>query len=122
MELPLFVDATSTAIGRTYVARDELVDSIDSSDSSSTTSGKSEGDKVVDIRRVRSFKTGETEYFVINQELNFLSINGTVVEPTVIAGPLPDFAVLETGHKSIFWWRTAAAMDYMPVRGSMLIF
>lgn len=111
LELPLFVDAVSTAIHRTSLARNDL---FDSSNPSSTTSETSRPDNIVDVRRVRISKTGETEYFVINEGLDLLSINGKDVDSTVIAGPLPDFAVFETGHTSIFWWRTAAALDYMP--------
>lgn len=116
LELPLFVDAVSTAIHRTSLARNDL---FDSSNPSSTTSETSRPDNIVDVRRVRISKTGETEYFVINEGLDLLSINGKDVDSTVIAGPLPDFAVFETGHTSIFWWRTAAALDYMPVGGSI---
>ena len=120
LKLAFFVDPTSAALHRTYVVRNGLVGSNDSSDPSSTRSKNSKDDKIIDIRRVRKSQSGEIEYFVINIGLDFLSINGIVVDSTVRAGPLPDFAVLESGHSSIFWWRTAAALDYMPVRNSTL--
>lgn len=119
-DLSLFVDPTFGAVHRTYIARNNIVDSIDSSDSSSSTSENTDADKILNVCRVRNPSTGEIEYFVVNKGLGLLSINGICVDPTVIAGPLPDFAVLESGHFSIFWWRTAAALDYMPVRSSML--
>ena len=120
LELPLFVNSTSTVIHRTYVARDDPVDAIDLRDSSSMTSETSKADKTVDVRRVHDSQTGEIEYFVVNTGLDSLSVNGTDVDPLVRAGPLPEFAVLEMRHLSIFWWRTATALDYIPVRRSML--
>ena len=119
-DLSLFVDPTFAAVHRTYVARNNIVDSIDSSDSSSSTSENTDADKLLNVCRVQNSSTGEIEYFVVNKGLGLLSINGVCVDPTVIAGPLPDFAVLESDHFSIFWWRTAAALDYMPVRWFML--
>ncbi|CAD6576699.1 MAG: hypothetical protein ASARMPREDX12_007977 [Alectoria sarmentosa] len=113
-DLSLFVDPTFAAVHRTYVARNNIVDSIDSSDSSSSTSENTDADKLLNVCRVQNSSTGEIEYFVVNKGLGLLSINGVCVDPTVIAGPLPDFAVLESDHFSIFWWRTAAALDYMP--------
>lgn len=118
--LPLSIDPTIAASHRTYAARNGLVDSIDSGDSSSTTSEISEADKLIDVRRVQNFKTGEIEYFVVNEGLDLFSINGIHVDFLVRAGPLPDFAVFELEHFSIFWWRTVTALDYMPVRGSMM--
>lgn len=114
LELLLFVDPSAAANRRTYVVGDNSVDSIDSSDPSSTTSESSKAGKSLEARRVRNSKTGEVEYFVVNNGLDIFSINGTDVGPTTRAGPLPDFAVLEHGHFSIFWWRTAAALDYIP--------
>lgn len=120
LEIPLFVDPTSAAIHQTHVARDAPVDSINSSDLSSTKIENSKDDRIIDVRRVQNSETGESEYFVMNWSLDLLSINGIDVNPTVRAGPLPDFAVLELERFSIFWWRTTAALDFMPVRQSML--
>lgn len=114
LELPMFVNPTSAAIHRTYVARNNFDGSIDLSEEDY------KADKIVDVRRVKNSQTGEMDYFVVNKGSDFLSINGTDVDPPVRAGPLPEFAVLEMRHFSIFWWRTAAALDYMPVRWSML--
>ena len=120
LKLPLFVDPTSAAIHQTYVARDAPVDSIDSSDLSSTKIENSKNDRIIDVRRVQNSETGEIEYFVTKRSLDTLSINGIIVNPAVRAGPLPDFAVLELERFSIFWWRTTAALDFVPVRESML--
>lgn len=120
LKLALFVDPTSAAVQRTCLGRNDLVGSSSSSDASSTTSGHAKDKKTIDVRRVHNSKSGEFEYYAINIGLDFLSINGIEVDTTVRAGPLPDFAVFELRHSSIFWWRTAAALDYMPVRDSTL--
>ena len=49
-----------------------------------------------------------------------VAINGFHVDQNRIAGPLPDFAVVEVERQSYFWWRTADALDYVPVKGSMV--
>ena len=120
LKLDLFVDSTSAAIYRTHVVRNDLIGSTNSSDASSTTSENAKDDRVIDIQRVQRSKSSDIEYFVQNICLDFLSINGIDVDSTVRAGPLPDFAVFELGHFSIFWWRTAAALDFMPVRDCRL--
>lgn len=86
----------------------------DSKASSLAVSESSNSDTILDVRRVRDPKTGEIEYFILNKGSGPLSVNGIDVDHTVRAGPLPDFAVLELGQSSIFWWRTAAALYYMP--------
>lgn len=118
LKLDLFVVSASAAVHRTHVVRNDLIGSASSSDASSTTGENTKDDGAIDVRRVQNLKSGETEYFVTKKGLDFLSINGIDVDPTVRAGPLPDFAVFELGHSSVFWWRTAAALDYMPVRDS----
>ncbi len=120
LKLPVFVDSPSAAIHQVSVSKNHPINSIDFSDYSSTNRESSKAENLMGVHRVRNSETGDVEYFVVNQSLNVLSINGIDVDPTVRAGPLPDFAVLELGQFSIFWWRTAAALDYMPVRGSML--
>ena len=120
LKLPVFVDPPSAAIHHISVSGNHPINSIDFSDYPSTNRESSTAEILMDVHRVRNSETGDVEYFVVNQSSNFISINGIDVDPTVRAGPLPDFAVLEFGQFSIFWWRTAAALDYMPVRGSML--
>lgn len=120
MTRALFIDLTSTAVHRTHVFRNVLFDSTSSSDSSSTTSENAKSDKFIDVQRVRNSESGNIEYFILNIGLDFLSTNGTEMNPTVRAGPLPDLAVLELGRSFIFWWRTGAALAYMPVGISTL--
>ena len=125
LKLPLFVDPVFVAVHRTHNVRNVLVDSTSSSGSSATTIGSAKNHKVIDVLRVRNPKSGDYEYFVVNTGLDFLSVNGLKVDRTARAGPLPEFAVIEFavigfGCSSIFWWRTAAALDYMPVRTSKL--
>ena len=75
-------------------------------------------DKGFDVYRHRNLETGEFEYFVENEDSVYLSINGIHVDSSVIAGPLPSFAVFELQDFSMFWWQTVTALEYMPVRWS----
>lgn len=75
----------------------------------------------IEVRRVQDLETGDVDYFVVNEGLN-LRINGICLDRAVAAGLLPDFAVIELEHSSFFWWRTAAALDYVPVRGSRFVY
>lgn len=31
-----------------------------------------------------------------------------------VVGPLPDFAVIETGKAAVFWWHTEGSINYLP--------
>lgn len=119
LKLWVFVDPKSAAIDQTNVDRNGVFHHADPKASSLAGDETSESDTILDVHRVQNSKTGEIEYFVLNKGSNPISVNGIGVVPTVRAGPLPDFAVLEIGHFSLFWWRTAAALDYMPVRCSI---
>ncbi len=118
LSILLFVDPASAATRTMNLTGIEIIDS--SVSDTYTTNEKSKDDRRIDVGRVRNSTTGKTEYYVRNRSIVLLRINGIDVEPTLAAGPLPDFAVLEVANVSIFWWRTADALDYMPVRGSMM--
>lgn len=125
MRLSMFVDSISAAISQTYVGRSNPVDPIESIDSPSSKNKSSKVDEIIDVCRVRNSKTSDVEYFVVNKNLEYLYINNvdattTDLDTAVRAGPLPDFAVFDLDYFSVFWWRTPAALDYIPVRGPML--
>ena len=61
----------------------------------------------------RNARTGEIGYFVVNEQRN-LFINDRLIARNSAAGPLPDFAVIQVGYWVVFWWRSRAAMGYMP--------
>ena len=70
----------------------------------------------------RESKPVEIQYFfILNNGRNSLHVNDWVVWPGVIAGPLPDFAVLQVAQYAYFWWRTPAALDYKPVCGTLSV-
>ena len=98
--IPMYADPNFVAHSRTNVARGDPVDP----------------DKGFDVYRHRNLETSELEYFVENEHSVYLLINGIRVDSSVRAGPLPSFAVLELQDFSMFWWRTVAALEYMPVR------
>ncbi|CAD6580995.1 MAG: hypothetical protein ASARMPREDX12_000332 [Alectoria sarmentosa] len=67
-----------------------------------------------DVHIRKNYKTDEVDYFVANEKLNLLIINEKHIGRKLAAGPLPDFAVILINRSVIFWWRTRAAMDYIP--------
>ena len=75
----------------------------------------------IEVQCDREIKPGEVQYFIMNNGLNGFRVNDWCVGPSVMAGPLPDFAVIQTGQYSYFWWRTAAALDYKPVSGPLSV-
>ena len=77
-------------------------------------------DKHLYIRRIRNIRSKATGYFVVNLNLENLAINESAVSPNLIAGPLPDFALLTIGSIAVFWWRTKSAWDYSPGHHSIL--
>lgn len=67
----------------------------------------------LEIRASRNARTGEIGYFVVNEQRN-LHINENLIARNSVAGPLPDFAVIQIGYWVVFWWRSRAAMGYVP--------
>ena len=52
--------------------------------------------------------------FVINPGHAHFLLNGVSVDKSMLAGPLPDFAVIEVDDSVAFWWRNCEACDYKP--------
>lgn len=102
LSLPMSADSTAASKHPTNVGRSNPARSIGSG---SCFTG--------DVLRVR--KNRENEYFIMENEFDHLHINSTKMDPNTVAGPLPDFAVLELRDMSYLWWRTATALEYMPV-------
>ena len=67
-----------------------------------------------DVRVCKNAKTDDIDYFIINKDYDLFIINDRVVGRRLAAGPLPDFAVILTDRWVMFWWRSRAAMDYVP--------
>ena len=80
-----------------------------------------DADLSIEVHRDRESEPGEIQYFVISNGCDTFRVNDWLVEPGVMGGPLPDFAVFQTGQYSYFWWRTAAALDYKPVSGLLSV-
>ena len=104
--------------GKSTCYVDEVPKDDDSFDSSSSTTGQSpEYPDTISVRRRSEGRPG-MDYFVKNKSKNSFIVNGQIIGPYMEIGPLPDFAVIESPETAVFWWRTVAALDYMPVRGS----
>lgn len=68
----------------------------------------------LDFRVLKNAKSDEMDYFVVNEKKDVFIINEKMIGKKLAAGPLPDFAVILVGCYVVFWWRTQAALDYMP--------
>ena len=68
----------------------------------------------LDIHVSRNAETAEEEYFIINRDCDICIINDRYVGRRLAAGPLPDFVVILTDQWVVFWWRTRAAVHYVP--------
>ena len=62
----------------------------------------------------RHATTGERGYFIVNEDCDICIVNDRYVGKRLAAGPLPDFVVAVTDHWTMFWWRTRAAVGYVP--------
>ena len=111
LALPMFVGSTAANAHPANIASGSTADPLDAGSGSADESFKA--DKRIDVVRIR--KNRENDYFVMSHEFDHVYINDAHMDPNMVAGPLPDFAVLEFGDISYFWWRTAAALDCMPV-------
>lgn len=69
----------------------------------------------LDIHRVYNYETGEDGYFVVvPDKVKGLTINESAVGTGLIAGPLPDFAMITVGGFATMWYRSASAWGYVP--------
>ena len=77
---------------------------------------------VLDIRKVDQATVGGSPgspqksagYFVVNTAPAPFFLNGDNILRDWVAGPLPEFTVIETGDTVLFWWGSEAAVDYSP--------
>ncbi|KAL8825189.1 MAG: hypothetical protein Q9191_004567 [Dirinaria sp. TL-2023a] len=68
----------------------------------------------IELLPVQSAATGHVDHFVINRRHRLFRVNGVDVEIYMLAGPLPDFCVIEVDNSVALWWRNIAALDYSP--------
>lgn len=68
----------------------------------------------IEVLPVQSAATGHVDHFVINRRHRVFRVNGVDVEISMLAGPLPDFCVIEVDSSVALWWRNIAAFDYSP--------
>lgn len=62
---------------------------------------------------------GRSEYFIINRTHDHLKVHGKEIEAYSIAGPLPDFSIIECGNKAIFFFRDLESLNH-PKKASIL--
>ena len=55
---------------------------------------------------------GRPEYFIINTSHDHLKVHGKEIEAYSIAGPLPDFSIIECGSKAIFFFRDLESLNH----------
>lgn len=61
---------------------------------------------------------GEFRHFIAHFDRTPLAINGIPIGSSTLAGPLPEFAVIEIKGSLLFWWGSAAALDFVPEANS----
>lgn len=73
--------------------------------------------KPIDFKRLAG-KTAEGRdihgFFLVNLSGGEVKVNHVGIDPERIAGPLPDFAIIEFGEGAAFWWHTRGARSYFP--------
>ena len=55
---------------------------------------------------------GRSEYFIINRTHDHFRVHGKDIEAYSIAGPLPDFSIIECGNKAIFFFRDLESLNH----------
>ncbi len=56
----------------------------------------------------------EYHYFFVNDFEDPVAVNGVPVAKNMVAGPLPDFALIDIGGFVIIWWGSRAGVVYCP--------
>lgn len=56
----------------------------------------------------------------ISIDNQLLTINDSIFGQGLLVGPLPEFAIIQLGQRTLFWWRSIEALDYVP-NGSALV-
>lgn len=86
--------------------------------------GQSEADwtlnlKIYGLKKNQAYvSSGGTEYnfFIVNDFEQRFSINGVPIAKGTVAGPLPDFAIIDIDGFFALWWGAQAGVDYVPTR------
>lgn len=67
-------------------------------------------------KRATSVELGAIEYnyFVLNDFGRHLSVNGVPIGDGMIAGPLPDFAIINIDGVFVLWWGSQEGVEYIP--------
>ena len=68
----------------------------------------------IELLPLQSAASGHVDHFVVNRRHPFFRVNGVDVDISMLAGPLPNFCVIEVDDTVALWWRNAAAFDYTP--------
>ncbi|MDI1486196.1 MAG: hypothetical protein OHK93_005422 [Ramalina farinacea] len=55
---------------------------------------------------------GRSEYFIINGTHDHVRVHGKNIDAYSIAGPLPDFSIIECGNKAIFFFRDLESLNH----------
>lgn len=66
------------------------------------------------LHALKNLVEGTMDPFIINPSHKYFRVNGVNVEASMLAGPLPDFAIIEVGDAVAFLWMDRAACDYTP--------
>lgn len=56
----------------------------------------------------------EFDHFFVNHNLGSITINGIPIARGMVAGPLPSFAVIQTGNSFLLWWGASEGLQYTP--------
>ena len=56
----------------------------------------------------------ESHYFVANNFTKPIVVNGVSIASRMVAGPLPDFSIVDIGGFLVLWWGSQAAIEYAP--------
>lgn len=67
----------------------------------------------LEIRRVENLESNKVGYFLLSAGLDLVAINESAIGANLIAGPLPDFAMITVGDFAAIWFRTLSARKYI---------
>lgn len=68
----------------------------------------------MELRRLSLDNNDRYGYFITNGSLAPLFVNGISIGMNMVAGPLPDFAVIDAEGVVFFWWCTLHGVTYIP--------
>lgn len=68
----------------------------------------------LELRRLSVDNDDSYGFFITNGSLAPLFVNGISIGMNMVAGPLPDFAVIEAEDVVFFWWCTLQGISYIP--------